>query len=690
MERYYWLNEASRKFLSKDYLKSGQSAENRIGEIAKRAETLLGIKGFAQKFEGYMALGYYSLSTPVWTNFGSERGYPVSCFSSYFSDNIESILEKTAEVGTMSKVGGGTSGYLGEIRPRGSKISVGGKADGPVRFLELIDKTTEIISQGSTRRGAFAAYLPVEHDDILDFLKIREEGHAIKEMNIAVTITDKWMEEMIGGDKDKRNIWGRIIQKRCETGYPYITFIDNANNNKPKVYKDKGNKIYNSNLCVAPETLLLTRDGYKVISTLEGCEVEVWNGKQWSATTVVKTGENQSLIKVILTDGKSLDCTRYHKFHVRLSSTTFESVEKMAADLKNGDILISNGCEPIIDFFERHPMVVEDVVDFHRKDDTYCVNEPLEHKAVFNGILTGNCNEIYLPSSPEESFVCVLSSINLVHWDEIIKTDAIETMIYFLDAVNEEFVQKTATKKFMEAPHRFAKNHRALGLGVLGWHSYLQKNMIAFESLEAKMANTRIFRELRKKTDKATEELAKLLGEPEMLKGYGRRNTTTIAIAPTTSSSFILGQVSPGIEPENSVYFVKNLAKMNDSHKNPYFSSLLDSKGKNTFEVWESVLHHGGSVQHLDFLSEQEKDVFKTFGEISQKEIVIQAAARQKFIDQGQSLNLMIPPSAKPKAISDLHIEGWKMGIKGFYYQRSSNPAQMLVRDILTCKSCEG
>jgi len=324
------------------------------------------------------------------------------------------------------------------------------------------------------------------------------------------------------------------------------------------------------------------------------------------------------------------------------------------------------------------------------KSDTYCVNEPEEHKAVFNGVLTGNCSEIQLFSDEDNSFVCVLSSLNLLHWDEIVETDAVETMIMFLDSVCQEFVDKTEGVKYMEAARRFAMEQRALGLGVLGWHSYLQSKMIAFESMQAKLKNIEMWKVIRERADKTTEQMAKDYGEPPLLEGYGRRNVTTLAVAPTTSSSFILGQVSPSIEPLNSNYFVKNLAKGKFTYKNPYLKETLKKHEKNDEETWKSILIKGGSVQHLDFLSQEEKEVFKTFGEISQKEIVIQAAQRQKYIDQSQSLNLMVPPSASPKEVNSLLIEGWEMGIKTFYYQRSANPAQELARSILTCSSCEG
>jgi len=300
------------------------------------------------------------------------------------------------------------------------------------------------------------------------------------------------------------------------------------------------------------------------------------------------------------------------------------------------------------------------------------------------------CNEISLPSSRDESFVCCLSSLNLVNYSDFIGTEAVECLIYFLDAVMQEYIEKTKDIPFMESSHNFAKNHRALGMGVLGWHSWLQRRKISFESFEAKQLNAMVFRAIKQKADLATKNLASLLGEPKHLEGWGVRNATTMAIAPTTSSSFILGQISPSIEPLNSNYFVKNLAKGKFTYKNPYLETLLESKGKNDLSTWKSILVKGGSVQHLDFLTQEEKDIFKTFGEISQKEVVIQAAQRQKYIDQGQSLNLMVPPKASPKEVNELLIYGWENGLKGFYYQRSANPSQELARSITNCSSCEG
>jgi ribonucleoside-diphosphate reductase alpha chain len=279
--------------------------------------------------------------------------------------------------------------------------------------------------------------------------------------------------------------------------------------------------------------------------------------------------------------------------------------------------------------------------------------------------------------------------MNAETYEEWKDTDAVKTMIYFLDAVMTEFIDKTEGMRYMEAPRKFAMNHRALGLGLLGWHSLLQSKMLSFESMESKFLNVELWKHMKQQAEEASRELAAEYGEPELLKGYGMRNTTLLAIAPTTSSSFIVGQVSPSIEPLRDNYFVKDLAKIRSSYKNPYLKEVLAKYGKDDDETWKSVLTKAGSVQHLDFLSEKEKNVFKTFGEISQKEVVIQAAQRQKYIDQGQSLNILIPPTTKPKEVSELMIFAWEQGVKSLYYQRNANPAQELARSILTCASCE-
>ena len=222
---------------------------------------------------------------------------------------------------------------------------------------------------------------------------------------------------------------------------------------------------------------------------------------------------------------------------------------------------------------------------------------------------------------------------------------------------------------------------------MLGWHSLLQSKKLAFESEEAQKMNVEIFKHIRAKADVATKELAKELGEPEVLKGYGRRNTTLIAIAPNTSSAFILGQVSQGIEPIWSNCYIKDVAKMKVTIKNPTLLELLAEKKKDTKKVWDSIRDADGSVQHLEFLTQEEKDVFRTFAEIDQSVVIKQAADRQKYIDQGQSLNVMVDPSTSVKDINQLYIQAWKQGIKSLYYQHSLNAAQQMVRKKLASQS---
>lgn len=553
-----WLNDNSRTFLAKGYLKKGQSAEERIRFIANRAEEILAIEGFAEKFFTYMSRGYYSLSTPVWANFGLHKGLPISCFGSYLGDSMGHILYTQAEVGMMSKFGGGTSGYFGALRPRGASITDNGISSGSVHFMRLFESMVNVVSQGSTRRGHFSPYLPIDHPDIEEFLDIGTEGNPIQELTHAVCVSDEWMKMMIAGDSKKRMLWAKVLQRRSQMGYPYIFFTDTVNNNTVDVYKDKKLTVHASNLC----------------------------------------------------------------------------------------------------------------------------------------------SEVLLPSSDEWSFVCDLSSMNLLHYEEWKETDAVETLVYFLDAVMTDFIRKLEEMRdaesrehrlaflFMERAYNFAVQNRALGVGALGWHSLLQSKMLPFESVEAAKLNVAVFKFIKDRAYAASRELAQLFGEPPLLAGYGRRNATLCAIAPTTSSAFILGQVSQSIEPVWSNCYVKDIDKMKVTIKNPFLEKLLEKKGKNSKETWLGIRNSDGSVQHLAFLSQEEKDVFKTFAEIDQYAVVGQAAVRQLYIDQGQSLNLMINPKTPTKDVNALYIEAWKQGVKTLYYQHSMNAAQTLNRKKL-CVNCE-
>jgi len=543
----WWFNEESEQMLNRGYLLKGETLEGAIDRITEAAAKRLYKPELKEAFKEMIVKGWISFSSPVWANMGTQRGLPISCFNVHVPDSIEGITHKMGEVIMQTKIGGGTSGYFGELRHRGTAVTDNGKSSGAVSFMKLFDTAMDVVSQGGVRRGAFAAYLDIDHDDIEEFLQIRDIGNPIQNLFMGVCVPDYWMHEMIEGDTDKRRIWAKVLESRQQKGMPYIFFTDNVNRNKPQVYKDKGLTINASNLC----------------------------------------------------------------------------------------------------------------------------------------------SEIMLPSTEDESFICCLSSMNLELYDEWKDTNAVKLAIYFLDAVLSEFIEKTEGNYYLSAARNFAIRHRALGLGVLGYHSYLQRNMIPFESMEAKMFNAKVFKQIQEQSLAASKELANIYGEPELLKGYGVRNATTMAIAPTTSSSAILGQTSPGIEPFASNYYKAGLAKGNFIRKNKYLAKLLEEKGLDTEDVWRDIMLNHGSVQHMHQLTQEEKDVFKTFKEISPLEIVTQAAQRQQYIDQAQSLNLNIPSSMPIKDVNKVIIDAWKLGVKTLYYQRSQSVSKELVINFMNCSSCE-
>ena len=543
----WWLNEESEQMLNRGYLLKGETVEGAIDRITTAAAKRLYKPELIPAFKEMITKGWISFSSPVWANMGTQRGLPISCFNVHVPDHIEGITHKLGEVIMQTKIGGGTSGYFGELRHRGTAVTDNGKSSGAVSFMKLFDTAMDVVSQGGVRRGAFAAYLDIDHGDIEEFLNIKEIGSPIQNLFKGVCVPDYWMQDMIDGDMEKRKVWAKVLESRQKKGLPYIFFTDNVNRNKPQVYKDSGAVINASNLC----------------------------------------------------------------------------------------------------------------------------------------------SEIMLPSTADESFICCLSSMNLELYDEWKDTNAVKLAIYFLDAVLSEFIEKTEGNYYLSSARKFALRHRALGLGVLGYHSYLQKNMIPFESMEAKMFNAKAFKQIQEQSIQASKELANIYGEPEMLKGYGMRNTTTMAIAPTTSSSAILGQTSPGIEPFASNYYKAGLAKGNFMRKNKYLAKLLEEKGLDNEDVWREIMLNHGSVQHMTQLTQTEKDVFKTFKEISPMEIITQAAQRQQYIDQAQSLNLNIPASLAIKDVNNLMIEAWKLGVKTLYYQRSQSVSKELMVNFVTCSSCE-
>ena len=551
-EKYWWLTDESKQMLERGYLLPNQTVDEKLNSICKYAASFYkDEEGLKEKFLELFERGWCSLSSPIWANFGEDRGLPISCFNTYIPDSMDGIYGALHEVAMETKLGGGTSGYF-KLRSIGSPIKGGGISSGLMSFVELFDTTTKVVSQAGVRRGAFAAYVDIEHPEIEKFLTVKDKQSSLQSINTGICVSDEWMKLMEDGDKEKREIWAKILKSRREKGIPYLFFSDTVNKNKPQIYKDTNSIINASNLC----------------------------------------------------------------------------------------------------------------------------------------------NEIYLPTSETESFVCCLLSMNLFTYDEWKNTDTVKLAVMFLDAVMSDFIKKVKDIPSMYKTYNFAKRHRALGLGVMGWHSLLQQKMIPFESFEAQQLNTSIFKYLKENSYKASIEIGDKYGYAPIFdevetSDIKRRNTTLLALAPTTSSSSILGQVSPSVEPYASNYFVAGLAKGSFTRKNLQLENLLINKNKNTEDVWKSIIQNQGSVQHLDFLTDIEKEVFKTFQEISPFTIIQQASARQYFIDQGQSINLKIPNAMSIRDVNKVHMEAWKLGLKGLYYQRGTSVAKEAVLSMMECKSCE-
>jgi ribonucleoside-diphosphate reductase alpha chain len=548
-----WLDIEGYRTLKGGYLLPNETPRMMYSRVAKAGAKQFTHENLEEKFFNIMWKNWLCLASPVASNMGTERGLPISCNTIHVDDSIDNIFMKQHELAMLSKNGAGVGVYLGDIRGRGTTISGNGKSEGIIPWAKCFDTTTIGVSQGATRRGATALYLPVDHLDIEEFINIRrpvgDMNRRCLNVNNAVCISNEWMNSMLGGDEHKRSVWKEIIKARVETGEPYILFTDNVNDANPLAYKNNNLTVKSSNLC----------------------------------------------------------------------------------------------------------------------------------------------NEIMLYTDKDHTFVCCLSSMNLMRWEEWKDTDAVELSIMFLDAVLSEYIQKATNKPGFESAVRSAVKGRAIGLGTLGWHSLLQSRMLPFDSFESMMLNANIFRTIQQRSIKASQELAKLYGEPLWCKGTGMRNTHLNAQAPTVSNSIISGGWSAGIEPIAANIFSQKTAKGTFIRKNKILEHILDKKEKNTSEVWKSITENNGSVQHLNILTDLEKSVFLTAREINQFSIIKQASQRQKFIDQGQSLNLFFGANSDPKYINQVHIEAYHAGLKGLYYLRTEGvlKGDLASRSKEECASCE-
>jgi ribonucleoside-diphosphate reductase alpha chain len=537
-----WMTEEALQVLGKGYLLPGETPRDMWKRCAATAEKYLKRPDVASDILEMFWLGYFGGATPVLSNAGTSRGLGCSCYGNVVADSTYSIFSHLKEVAALSKNGGGVGIYFGDLRPSGSPIKGGGKSGSIVDWMRLYDRTAATVSQGNTRRGSFALYLPIDHPDLADALRSKDQSQGdprnFIDSNLAVTITDQWLQEMIDGDKSKFQIFSEVLKSRIMTGSPYLTFVDNANNQAPDCFKQRNLEIVQSQLC----------------------------------------------------------------------------------------------------------------------------------------------NEVFLPSDDDHTFTCFLSSANLAKYDEWKNWKGSksgktvpELSVYFLDAVLSEFIHKAERMPSMGRAVRFTRKARALALGTMGLHALYQSRGIAFASKEARKLNVEVHQLIDRFALKASQDMAKEYGEPEWCEGNGVRHSTRTAIAPTKTNSVICGAISEGIEPLVANLFVAANAKGTFVRKNPYLEAHLEAISKNTPEVWQSIREERGSVQHLDFLSEHAKQVFKTAREIDQFELVRQAADRQKFVCQGQSLNLFVDPEIPADELVRLHVSAWKNGLKGMYYLKSSS-----------------
>jgi len=544
----------------------------------------------AQRLYDYSSKHWLSYSTPILSFGRSKRGLPISCFLNFIEDTAEGLVDNLSETNWLSMLGGGVGIGFG-IR------SADDKSTGVMPHLKMYDASSLAYRQGRTRRGSYAAYLNIDHPDIINFLEMRkptgDQNLRTLNMHHGINIPDAFMElvekcmldpeaddswqlidphsKVVRETVSAKELWQKILELRMQTGEPYLHFIDESNRKMPQWLKDKGLQIHQSNLC----------------------------------------------------------------------------------------------------------------------------------------------SEIILPTNEQRTAVCCLSSLNLEYYDEWEKhPQFLRDVAEMLDNVLQYFIDN-APSSISRAVYS-ATLERSIGVGALGFHAYLQRNNLPFEGVMAKVANRRIFKHIRKQLDDANKELGSERGEAPDAVGTGNRFSHLMAIAPNASSSILMGNTSPSIEPYRANAYRQDTLSGSHLNKNRYLDKIIQNEADNhkegwADEVWSSIIANDGSVQHLDWMDEWTKDVFKTSMEIDQRWVVQHAADRQVFIDQAQSLNVFFRPDSHVKYIHAVHFMAWKLGLKTMYYCRSDKIAkadkvakkierevikeidlQALTTDEGACLACEG
>lgn len=538
------------KRLKESYMKEDElSPQERFAFVSRTFGSNL---EHAQRLYEYSSKHWLSYSTPILSYGRSSRGLPISCYLNYINDTAEGLVDNLSETNWLSMLGGGVGVGFG-IR------SAGDKSTGVLPHLKMYDASSLAYRQGKTRRGSYAAYLNIDHPDIILFLEMRkptgDQNFRCLNLHHGINISDKFMEliEACTLDPDiddswelkephtgevkeivsARDLWQRILEMRMHTGEPYLHFVDQSNRKLPEWLKNLGLQVNQSNLC----------------------------------------------------------------------------------------------------------------------------------------------SEIILPTNKDRTAVCCLSSVNLEYFDEWSQDENfLSDMLEMLDNVLQRFIDEAPP--YVARAIYSASQERSVGVGALGFHAYLQKRGVPFESAIAKSMNMRMFKHIRTALDAANLRLGSERGEAPDAKGTGLRCSHVMAIAPNASSSIIMGNTSPSIEPWRANAYRQDTLSGAYLNKNKFLDKLIKEKIDedstiNYDRVWSSIISHEGSVQHVKFLSDYEKDIYKTAMEIDQRWVVEHASDRQQFIDQAQSLNVFFRPDSNIKYIHAVHFQAWKQGLKTMYYCRS-------------------
>lgn len=546
----WYSTAAAQLFYQKyEYETNGRSVRGQFERITKTAaQHLKGTKWeniAEQKFFDLFWKGWVSPSTPVLANMGTNRGLPVSCSGNYTPDSIHGFYSSRHETAMLTKNGFGTSSYLGDIRPRGSAISVGGTASGVVPVFKGFVQDMRDVAQGTARRGAWAGYIEIDHgdvDELIDHITAEPD-----DANIGFIIKDEFIDRLKSGDVEALRRYQKVMKFKMVTGKGYFLFIDKVNAKRPESYIRNDLKVKASNLC----------------------------------------------------------------------------------------------------------------------------------------------SEVMLHSDPDHTFTCVLSSMVLAKWDEWCETDAVYWATIFLDCVASEFIERARHVPGLEKAVRFTEKGRALGLGQMGLHTLFQQKMLPFEGFTAHMLSQEVAAHIWEESERASRDMAVELGEPEWCKGLGLRNTHRIAVAPTKSTGLLMGGISEGINPDPAMTFTQLTSAGEVDRINPSLLKLMKSKGVYNKRNIAEISDKKGSVQHVDWLTDEEKEVFKTAFEINQKSIIRLASARGRYIDQWQSLNLFFAADEDPRWISEVHQEAFEdPNILGLYYVYSMALAQGSKDDSINRTEC--